>query len=396
MIFAYVAFDKKGEKKSASITASSLAEAKDILSSSGLYVEKIKEKKNWYTPKIKGAELSVICRNLSIYLKSSIPLYKAINLLKDSYEGEKRMILWLQTVGKDLEGGKSFYEALKDQDIYKIPDYFLYSVNMAEKSSNLTNTLIDLSDFISGIERLKKEVTKAFIYPSFIMLIAVVLVNFMLTSIVPNIVSIFESMNNELPEATKITLKISHFFQEWGMISFALFALGFVLIGFVLSKKGVFRLYVDTVLLKIPLIKTILMNFELGRFCRVSSLLLKSGVPFAQTIHFSSQIFSNTALKSVFENISSKVIEGKPFFEAVKSQKNIKIPADFLSAVAIGEKSSELPFTLETLSEFYETNNQDKISILLSLLEPILMVFIGGIIGFLVISMLLPIFSISI
>jgi len=138
------------------------------------------------------------------------------------------------------------------------------------------------------------------------------------------------------------------------------------------------------------------MNFELGRFCRVSSLLLKSGVPFAQTIHFSSQIFSNLALKEVFEQISQKVIEGKPFFEAVKSQTSLKIPADFLSAVAIGEDSSELPYTLETLSSFYEINNKDKISILLSLLEPILMVFIGGIIGFLVISMLLPIFSISI
>jgi general secretion pathway protein F/type IV pilus assembly protein PilC len=163
-----------------------------------------------------------------------------------------------------------------------------------------------------------------------------------------------------------------------------------------ISKKGNFKFVVDSIILKLPLIKTIMMNFELGRFCRVSSLLLKSGVPFAQTIHFSSQIFSNLVLKKVFEQISQQIIEGKPFFEAVKSQKNIKIPSDFLSAVAIGEDSSELPFTLETLSTFYEINNKDKISILLSLLEPILMVFIGGIIGFLVISMLLPIFSISI
>jgi len=267
---------------------------------------------------------------------------------------------------------------------------------MAEKSSNLTNTLLDLGEFISGVERLKKEVTKAFIYPGFIMLIAVVLVNFMLTSIVPNIVSIFESMGNELPASTKITLAISHFFQDWGMIFFGIITAIFIIIGYMFSKGGRFRLAVDTISLKIPLVKTILMNFELGRFCRVSSLLLKSGVPFAQTIHFSSQIFSNLALKNGFQDISNKVIEGKPFFEAVKSVDSVKIPADFLSAVAIGEDSSELPFTLLTLSEFYETNNKDKISILLALMEPVLMVFIGGIIGFLVVSMLLPIFSISI
>ncbi len=396
MIFSYIGYDKNGKKVKNTITAENNAEATSILTQKGLMIESIKEQKIWFTPKIKGAELSLICRNLSIYLKSSIPLYKAITLLENSYEGNKKTTLWLQNVGKDLKSGMSFYEALQNQKIYKLPDYFVYSVNMAEKSSNLTNTLLDLSDFISGVERLKSEVTKAFVYPGFIMLIAIVLVNFMLVSIVPNIVNIFESTGGELPAATVMTLSISHFFQEWGMLLFIAMTLFFMFIGFMLSKKGKFKFTVDTIILKIPLIKTIMMNFELGRFCRVSSLLLKSGVPFAQTIHFSSQIFSNLALKKVFEEVSQKIIEGKPFFEAVKSQNSIKIPADFLSAVAIGEDSSELPFTLETLSHFYEINNKDKISILLSLLEPILMVFIGGIIGFLVISMLLPIFSISI
>ncbi len=396
MIFSYVGYDKKGKKYQNKISASNIEEAKEILAKQSILIESLKEKKVWFTPKIKGSELSLICRNLSIYLKSSIPIYKAISLLENSYEGNSKVTLWLQTIGKELKAGVSFYDALQNQTIFKLPDYFVYSVNMAEKSSNLTNTLLDLSDFISSVERLKAEVTKAFVYPGFIMLIAVVLVNFMLTSIVPNIVSIFESTGGELPRATQITLMISHFFQDWGMFLFLFIIIFFTVIGIVLNKKGKFKFAVDSFILKMPLIKTIIMNFELGRFCRVSSLLLKSGVPFAQTIHFSSQIFSNLALKKVFGQISQKIIEGKPFFEAVKSEKEIKIPADFLSAVAIGEDSSELPYTLETLSSFYEINNKDKISILLSLLEPILMVFIGGIIGFLVISMLLPIFSISI
>jgi len=396
MIFSYVGYDKQGKRCKDDITASNKQEVDEILSNRGILVEKITQKRNWYTPKIKDAQLALICRNLSIYLKSSIPLYKAITLLENSYEDNKKITLFLQEIAKELKGGVSFYEALQNQSIFKLPEYFVYSINMAEKSSNLTNVLLDLSDFISGVERLKNEVTKAFVYPGFIMLIAIVLVNFMLTSIVPSIVNIFKSTGSELPVATQITLNISHFFQDWGFVFFSSIVLFFVVFGYILSKKGQLKYRVDLFLLKMPLIKTILMNFELGRFCRVSSLLLKSGVPFAQTIHFSSQIFSNLALKKGFEEISRKIIEGRPFFEAVKSQTSIKIPADFLSAVAIGEDSSELPFTLETLSSFYETNNKDKISILLSLLEPILMIFIGGIIGFLVISMLLPIFSISI
>ncbi len=396
MIYTYKGYDKQGKKVHSQIVAQSLEEAKSNLQYQGILVESIRQKISWFTPKIKPLQLASICRNLSIYLKSSIPLYKALDLLQESYSKDKKMTLWLQTMAKELGSGSSFYEALKNQTIFKIPEYFLYSVNMAEKSSNLTNTLIDLGEFISGVERLKQEVTKAFIYPGFIMLIAIVIVNFMLTSIVPNIVGIFDSMDTQLPASTKITLQISYFFQEWGVVFFGFLVLVMVGIGFWLSLKGKFRYFVDKTLLQIPLIKTILLNFELGRFCRVSSLLLKSGVPFAQTLHFSSGIFTNLALKRMFENVSNKVIEGKPFFEAVKSQDEIKVPADFLSAVAIGEKSSELAFTLETLSGFYETNNKDKISILLSLLEPILMIFIGGVIGFLVVSMLLPIFSISI
>ncbi len=396
MIFSYVGYDKNGKTIRSSINAESLSEARDLLLARDILIEKIKEKRSFFTPKMDNGELSIISRNLSIYLSSSIPLYQALALLQNSYENNKKILLWLDSLVKDLKSGKNFFEALENQTIFKLPTYFLYTIKVSEKSSSLAPTLKELSSFISGIERIKKEVTKAFVYPGFIILVSIVLINFMLTNIVPNIVDIFESSGNELPASTKFTLAVSHFFQDYGLLFFGSIFFFFAVSGYIFSRQGKFRVVVDTILLKLPLIKTILMNFELGRFCKVSSLLLKSGVPFAQTMNFSSKIFSNLALQEVFVNISSQIVEGKSFFEAVKSQRKIKIPADFLSAVAIGENSSELPFTLETLSEFYEENNKDKISILLSLMEPILMVFVGGIIGFLVISMLLPIFSISI
>ena len=396
MIFAYEGFDKNGDYLKNTISADSISEAKEILLSNSIMIEKIKEKKSFFTPKIKNSELVIICRNLSIYLKSSIPLYQALALLKNSYEGNKKILIWLDTLITSIKSGKSFFEALESQDIYKLPQFFLYTIKVSEKSSSLAPTLKELSDFMNGIERIKKEVTKAFVYPGFIILVSIALVNFMLTNIVPNIVDMFTSMGNELPASTKFTLKVSHFFQDWGMYLFLSVFLAISGIGFIWSKQGKFRLYMDIFLLKLPLIKTILLNFELGRFCSVTSLLLKNGVPFAQTMNFSSKIFSNLLLQRTFENISLQIVEGKSFFDSVKSQDMIKLPPDFLSAVAIGEDSSELPFTLETLAEFYEENNKDKISILLSLMEPVLMIFVGGVIGFLVISMLLPIFSISI
>ncbi len=396
MIFNYEGFSKSGEVVKSNITAETLADATEILQANGILIEKIKKQRSFFTSKIKSAELIIISRNLSIYLKSSIPLYQALALLKNSYEGNKKLLLWLDALINSLKSGSTFFEALENQTVFKIPQFYLYTIKVSEKSSSLAPTLKELSDFMNGIERIKKEVTKAFVYPGFIILVSIALINFMLTNIVPNIVDMFTSSGNELPASTQFTLKISHFFQNYGIVLFLTLLGGGSLLGFIWSKQGKFRLYVDTFLLKMPLIKTILLNYELGRFCSVTSLLLKNGVPFAQTMNFSSKIFSNLLLQRVFERISVQIVEGKSFFDAVKSQNVLKLPPDFLSAVAIGEDSSELPFTLETLAEFYEENNKDKISILLSLMEPVLMVFVGGIIGFLVISMLLPIFSISI
>ena len=396
MIFAYEGFSKSGEIVKKTITADTLADATEILLANGIMIEKIKEKRTFFRAKMPNAELIIISRNLGIYLKSAIPLYQALALLKNSYEGNKKILLWLDALINSLKGGKTFFEALESQTIYKIPQFYLYTVKVSEKSSSLAPTLKELSDFMNGIERIKKEVTKAFVYPGFIILVSFALINFMLTNIVPNIVDMFTSMGNELPASTQFTLDISNFMQAYGMMILVALISSISFMGYLFSKQGKFRLYVDILLLKLPLVKTILINYELGRFCSVTSLLLKNGVPFAQTMNFSSKIFSNNLLQKVFENISLQIVEGKSFFDSVKSQDMIKLPADFLSAVAIGEDSSELPFTLETLAEFYEENNKDKIAILLSLMEPVLMVFVGGVIGFLVISMLLPIFSISI
>ncbi|MBL0707966.1 MAG: type II secretion system F family protein [Sulfurimonas sp.] len=396
MIFKYKGFDKKGDSVSGTVVGDTLDEAKGSLESSEILIESIKQQKSLFTPKISNAQLVVVSRNLSIYLKSSIPIYKALLLLKNSYKGNKKMLLWLDALVNGLKSGKTFYEALDTQTIFKIPQFYLYTVKVSEKSSSLASTLKELSEFMNGIERIKKEVTKAFVYPGFILLVSFALINFMLTNIVPNIVDMFTSMGNELPASTQVTLFVSNFLQKYGFYILMIVIAALVFMGYLFSKQGDFRLKVDILLLKLPLVKTILMNYELGRFCSVTALLLKNGVPFAQTMNFSSKIFSNTLLQKVFEGISSQIVEGKSFSDAVKSQDVLKLPPDFLSAVAIGEDSSELPSTLITLSEFYEENNKDKISVLLSLMEPVLMIFVGGVIGFLVISMLLPIFSISI
>ncbi|NOQ31176.1 MAG: hypothetical protein GQ570_08650 [Helicobacteraceae bacterium] len=396
MIFKYRAYSESGESVNSTITAANLVDARYELERGGLLIESIKEQKTYFTPKIDNAKLALVSRNISIYLRSGMSLMRAIDLIKENYKKDPKFKNFLEALSKELKEGKSFFEAFNQQKIFKIPPFFLYTIEVSEKSSSLENSLLELSGFISTTEKLKREVAKAFIYPGFIILIAVGMISFMLTSIVPKIVDIFESSGNELPPATQFTLTVSHFMQDYAFYIFSAFVVFTIALTITRLKSYSFRKMQDKFVLKMPLLGSIMLHHELSMFARVSSLLLESGVPFAQSIHFSTKIFSNVVIKDGFKEISKKIIEGKSFTNAVASQKEIELPPDFLNAIAIGENSSELPYTLKTLAEFYELTNRDKIEVLLSLLEPILMLVVGGIIGFLVISMLLPIFSISV
>ena len=128
MIFKYKGFNKNGEAVQATITADTLADAKETLKFNGILLESIREQRSFFTSKIPNAELIIVSRNLSIYLKSSIPLYQALALLKNSYEGNKKMLLWLDALINALKSGATFFEALEQQSIFKIPQFFfIYS-----------------------------------------------------------------------------------------------------------------------------------------------------------------------------------------------------------------------------------------------------------------------------
>jgi type II secretory pathway component PulF len=302
----------------------------------------------------------------------------------------------LQEVARQIESGGSFYDALAAQSVYAIPAYFLHTIKVAQKSGNLEMVLLELSDYVQEQERIKRDVVKAFIYPSFILLIAVAMINFMLTTIIPKIVDMFESTKSELPTSTKITLALSHFFQaySWLMLIVTIVLAAGLFLTWKQNER--FGYLMDRLLLKTPLFGPMVAYMELGRFGRVMALLLQSGVPFAQALNYAAQTIGNRYLQKLFGKIAAQIVEGKSFTQAVRE--NVKkgdIPNDFINAVALGEKSSHLAFSLKSLSELYAQQNRDRIEVMLALLEPVLMLTIGGIIGFLVISMLLPIFSIS-
>ena len=170
-----------------------------------------------------------------------------------------------------------------------------------------------------------------------------------------------------------------------------------VVVTFVILRKKVyaFAYGVDKMMLTLPLFGEIALKSELARFSYIASLLTRSGVPFVQTINLSANIVGNLVIKELFVGASKKVVEGKLLSKAL-NESTTKIDNAFIQSIALGEETSQLQNVLTNVSELYFEENRDKISLLLTLLEPALMLFVGGSIGFIVAAMLLPIFSMSI
>lgn len=400
MIFKYTGVNNKGEKVSSKLEANTIEEAKSRLKAQKIIYKSLKQEntplfKLQKTYSIKSSELASLSRDISLYLRSGISLVNAVNLSLNQYSSNKKIKLFLQSIKTSLDEGKNFYHALEAQNVIKLPNFYKQSIKVSEDSGILDEVLIELSKFLKNQDRINKQISSAFAYPIFILVVSILMVGFMMAYVVPKITSVFEQMEQELPTITKVVVSTGNWLSENWIISLTIFLLFIATIKFLLIYSKGFGYSFDKMFLKIPFFGKIIENTELGRFTYISSILLKSGVPFVQTVNLSTKILRNSVIIKAFEDASKKVVEGSRLSQALA--KGSYMPdISFVQAVALGEETSEVSPILQNLSELYFEENQDKLNIFLSLLEPLLMLIVGGIIGFIVTAMLLPIFSINI
>ncbi|NPA65814.1 MAG: type II secretion system F family protein [Epsilonproteobacteria bacterium] len=402
MIFRYKGIDKTGAKVKDKIEASSIQEAKSKLKLQGILYTDIKEERGSSLSfslkrryKITPKELANISRELAMYLRSGISLPQALKIMQQQYTHNKKLALFLNIVHTFLDEGENFYSALEKQDVVVLPEFYKHSIKVSEDGGILDEVLLELSRFLKEQDRLHKEIRGAFAYPSFMIAISLVMIAFMLTFVVPQITNIFVSMDQELPHPTQVVIALGDFFKNNYQVLFLSIVVFIGVFQLALYKSKKFRYMVDKTLLKLPFFGPLLQKSELARFCYMASLLVKSGIPFVQTINLSANILKNSVIKKLFLEASKEVVEGKLLSNALASA-SFKLDFAFIQAIALGEQTSQTQLVLSNLSELYFEENKDKTSLLLTLLEPALMLFVGSTIGFIVAAMLLPIFSMSI
>jgi len=403
MIFKYKGIDEFGKKVSDKIEATSLSEAKAKLKAKKILYQSLEESDSLFSGfnlslfkyKIPPKELSALSRELAMYISSGITIVSALKIVQTHYEKNKKMKLFLTTVSTHLDEGKDFFTALDMQSVVILPEFYKQSIKVSESGGILDEVLLELARFLKEQDRIAKEIKGAFAYPSFMIIVSLLMISFMLAFVVPQITGIFESMDQELPHATQVVIGMGNFFNEY--FTTLLGAIFGIVALFMLLKKQSYKFAygVDKILLKLPLFGALIEKSELARFAYIASLLTRSGVTFVQTINLSANILNNKVIKELFLDASKKVVEGKLLSAALNNSKT-KIDNAFVQSIALGEETSQVEKVLTNISELYFEENRDKISMLLTLLEPSLMLFVGGSIGFIVAAMLLPIFSMSI
>ena len=403
MLFKYKGIDRSGKKQNSKIEANSLSEAKGKLRAKGIIYTSITQSnssantkwsfKRTHTPSV--LILANMSRDIAIYLESGISLVRTIGLLASQYKDDKRLSAFFESLGTFTNEGKSFYQALELQTTLKLPEFYLQSIKISESGGMLQEVLLELSVYLKEQDKINKQISSALSYPVFILIVSVLMVGFMLSFIVPKITAIFDQFDQALPPMTVIVIGAGDFVSNNYHI-LLVSVIGFASIwAYIMKKSYNFRYKIHYIFLKIPFISSLVEFGELARFAYMNAILIKSGIPMVQAIKLGANIIHNEVIKSLFGDASIKVVEGESLSDVLRASSIYKVDATFIQAIAIGEETSQISPILNNLSKLYSEANKDKITIMLSLLEPFMMLIVGGLIGFIVLAMLLPIFSMN-
>lgn len=340
--------------------------------------------------KVKLKELAFFSRQLSVLIDAELPLIQSLGLLAEQQKN-KYFSRVITEVKEDVEAGSALHQALRKHPKV-FDDLYCNLVASGEQSGSLDTMLRRLADYQESMIKLRAKVRQAMIYPTAIIVFAILVAIFMLWKVIPVFGSIYQELGAELPSLTAFVLAMSRFVQRFIIIIF-LGLIGLV-IGFRYWRKtppG--REAVDRALLKIPVMGNLMKKISLSRFTRTLSTLISGGVPMLESLKIASTTTGNVIIERQILNARQMVSEGKSLNDALKEAGQGQFPPMMIQMVNVGESTGTLDEMLGKLANFFDDEVDDAVTSLLAALEPMVLIFVGGIVGGLVISMYLPLFN---
>jgi type II secretory pathway component PulF len=339
--------------------------------------------------KVKPRQITIFSRQLASLLKAGVPILSALDIIREQSESEsfRRMLLEIHNYIKD---GTTFSLALAHYPLV-FPQLYIAMVKAGEDSGTLTDVLLRIADYRSKQEEILGSLRMALAYPVLMAIVGIGTVVFMLTFVMPRLTGIFTSMGSTLPLPTRILISTSAYLrQPWvWLVTFSLF----LYIRWQLRVKAL-RLPLSAFQLRIPVLGNFILKAELTRFSRTLELLIKNGIPILRAIDISIPVLENEAIKNELRKNYKDLEQGGSFGKSLKNSSNI-FPLFMSNLISVGEESGRLDGALAEVANSYERDTDEAIKILSSLLEPLMILVMGLIVGFIVVAMLLPVFQIN-
>ena len=377
---------KKGE-----VDAESKASVNSVLRRQRIIPIKIKSKPKkiiLFKQKVKTKELVIFVRQFATMINAGLPLVQCLEILGVQQENAefKRILI---TIRQDVEGGSTFADALKKHpQVFDV--LFVNLVAAGELGGVLDVILNRLALHMEKAEAIKGKVKSAMVYPIIVVCVAVIVVAVLMIFVIPTFSEMFLSFGGTLPAPTLIVIGMSNFFRGYWWVM-ACIIVGFLAAFKYASKVPKIRYQMDRIILKLPLFGPLLRKVAVAKFSRTLSTMISSGVPIMDGLEITSKSSGNMVIEEGIKNVRQAISEGKPMAEPLEATG--LFPGMVVQMVSVGEATGALDNMLSKIADFYDEEVDAAVSALTASLEPLLMVFLGGTIGFLVVAMYLPIFK---
>jgi type IV pilus assembly protein PilC len=387
----------RGEARSGTLKADSEALLRAMLRKEGVIVTKVSEKKSGdkivkYNTKKKIKPLAVVLftRQLSTMITSGLPLVQSLEILSNQIE-DKNLCGIVKEIKAKIEGGSRFADALRDYP--KCFDELYVNLVVAGEEGGMLDTVLNrLAIYMEKIEKLKKKIKSAMIYPISIIVVAIGVVMVLLIFVIPVFEGMFKDMGAELPLPTQIVINLSKFVQSY--IVYMIIALGigvFLFRRYYKTESG--QRTIDRIILKVPVFGVLALKSSVARVTRTLATLLSSGVAILESLVIVARVAKNKIVEDALIVARTKISEGKSMSEPL--QESGIFPPMVVQMVQVGESTGALDNMLNKIADFYEEDVDNLVTNLTSLMEPLIMMFLGVILGGLIIAMYLPIFKLG-
>lgn len=402
-VFEYIALDEKGKQLKGFIDASGISAARQKLREENIYPVEINQTETkkesdlaaalkinlW--ERVSANQVAVFTRQLSTLLGAGMPLVPSLSIL---IQQEKNPLLKksLAQIREQVNEGKSLTEAMSAFPRI-FPSFYLNMVRAGEASGTINLVLERLADFSENQQALMNKIRSALAYPVIMFIMGSAVIFLLMTFVVPKITGIFTDMHQTLPLVTIVLIKISNVLKAfWWIILILLFG-GLAAVRYMTTGTDSGRRAWDNIRLKIPVMGPINRKIAIARFCRTLATLLQSGVPLLTAMEIVRNIVNNMIIGNAIHQAARDLEEGKGLSGPL-TQSGL-FPPLVTEMIAVGEQSGTLETMLNRIAAAYENESQASITVMTSLLEPIMILFMGLVVGFIVVSILLPIFEMN-